>query len=160
MAGMKKLYLIGSLRNPRIRDIGNAIREWGYDVFDDWHAVGPEADDHWRDYEKARGRSYAEALQGAAAQNTFHFDKRHLDAADAAILVAPAGKSAHMELGYMLGKGKPGFILFYEEPEPERWDVMYLFATAVCSGLDELRQTIETTRLRLSADEIIERRFK
>jgi nucleoside 2-deoxyribosyltransferase len=48
----------------------------------------------------------------------------------------PAGKSAHLELGYMIGRGKPCFVLFDEEPE--RWDVMYQFATAVCFSYEEL----------------------
>ncbi len=34
-----------------------------------------------------------------------------------------------MELGYILGQGKKGFILFDEEPE--RWDVMLNFASGV-----------------------------
>jgi hypothetical protein len=39
----------------------------------------------------------------------------------------PAGKSGHLELGYMLGQGKRGYVLF--DKEPERWDIMYQFAT-------------------------------
>jgi nucleoside 2-deoxyribosyltransferase len=39
----------------------------------------------------------------------------------------PAGKSGHLELGYVSGKGKPTYVLF--DHEPERWDVMYQFAT-------------------------------
>lgn len=134
------IYLIGSLRNPRIPLVGNDLRAAGYEVFDDWHAVGPEADDYWRTYEKARGRTYPEALEGAAARNTFEFDKRNLDASDAAILVAPAGRSGHLELGYMLGKGRLGFILLDEDPE--RWDVMYQFATAVCFGMEDLIRSL------------------
>lgn len=135
------IYLIGSLRNPRIPLVGNDLRAAGYEVFDDWHAVGPEADDYWRTYEKARGRTYPEALEGAAARNTFEFDKRNLDASDAAIMVAPAGRSGHLELGYMLGKGRLGFILLDEDPE--RWDVMYQFATAVCFGMEDLLQNLK-----------------
>ena len=56
---MKSLYLIGSLRNPKIPDIAQTIRiETGLDVFDDWHAAGPEADDHWQHYEKNREHGY------------------------------------------------------------------------------------------------------
>lgn len=130
------VYIIGSLRNPAVPKIGTFLRKAGLNVFDDWFAAGPEADDKWREYEKARGRTYGEALQGAAAANTFNFDKRHLDEAAAAVLVAPAGKSAHLELGYMLGRGKTGVVYF--ESEPERWDVMYQFADAVVFHRDEL----------------------
>jgi len=132
-----KIYMIGSLRNPLVPTIAKQLRvafpTW--EIFDDWHAAGPHADDCWRDYEKDRGRSFIEALSGHAAKNVFAFDKRHLDSSDAVVLVAPAGKSGHLELGYMLGRGKPGFVLI---DSPERWDVMYQFATGVTNDLDEL----------------------
>lgn len=144
---MPKIYLIGSLRNAAIPTVGNALRAEGYEAFDDWHAVGPEADDKWREYEKLRGRSYAEALKGAAARNTFEFDRRHIDTSDAAVLVAPAGKSAHLELGYVLGCEKPGFVLF--DGEPERWDVMYLFATGVAFNVKQLLALLNTEFPRL-----------
>lgn len=124
-----KLYVIGSLRSQRVPQVAAALREAGHEVFDDWFAAGPEADDYWQLYELSKGHCMAQALQGHAARNVFEFDKRHLDASDAAVLVLPAGKSAHLELGYMLGKGKRGYVLY--EAEPERWDVMYLFATGV-----------------------------
>lgn len=42
-----KVYVIGSLRNPRIPEIANELREkLGCEVFDDWHAAGPHGDDH------------------------------------------------------------------------------------------------------------------
>ena len=131
-----KVYIIGSLRNPKIPEVANTLQSEGFDAFDSWFSCGPEADDKWREHEKFRGHTYAEALNGYAAGHIFQFDKSHLDTSDAAVLVMPAGKSAHLELGYMIGKGKPGFILF--DGEPERWDVMTLFATGVFFKIDEL----------------------
>ena len=133
---MAKIYLIGSLRNPRIPLIGNRLRDEGHQVFDDWFGAGPEADDHWQKYEKIRGRTYAEALCGKAAVNTFMFDRRHIEEAEVGVLALPSGRSAHLELGWMLGKGKQGFVLF--DGEPERWDCMYQFADAVFFSLDDL----------------------
>lgn len=129
------IYIIGSLRNDHIPLVAARLRADGHSVFDDWFAAGPEADDYWQKYETQRGRSYTEALSGAAAKNVFAFDKRHLDEADAAVLVLPAGKSGHLELGYMAGKGKKTVILL-ESADPERWDVMTLFADLVTSDLD------------------------
>jgi nucleoside 2-deoxyribosyltransferase len=123
------VYLIGSLRNDRIPAIGNALRDAGFEAFDDWYGAGHEADDKWRDYENLRGRDHKEALYGFAARHVFAFDKFHLDRCDYAVLVMPAGKSGHLELGYFVGRGKPGFILF--DDVPERYDVMHNFATDV-----------------------------
>ena len=131
------IYIIGSLRSARPQEVAEVLREAGHEVFDDWQAGGPIADDSWRDYERARGRSFKEALKGPAARNIFEFDKRYLDAADIAVLVLPAGKSAHLELGYFMPK--PTFILL---DDPERWDVMYQFATGVTDDFDELKLMI------------------
>lgn len=132
--------MVGSLRNPEIPVIAEGLRELGLEVFDDWFAAGPEADDYWKQYEEARGSTYAEALEGYSARHVFEFDKKHLDAADAVVMVLPAGRSGHLELGYALGQGKPGFILL--SPDNERWDVMYLFATAVVDNVADLYDEI------------------
>lgn len=122
---MKSLYLIGSLRNPEVPILGQEIRKLGIDVFDDWHAAGPHADDCWKEYEQARGHTYKDALTGFAAKHVFSFDFTHLNRCDGALLCLPAGKSGHLELGYMSGLGKSAFVLL---DNPERWDVMYQFA--------------------------------
>lgn len=128
----KVIYMIGSLRNENVPVMAREIRELlenKVEVFDDWFSPGPEADDFWRKYEKKRGSTYKEALNNWAGKHVFEFDKHHIDRADVGILYMPAGKSGHLELGYMIGKGKRCFILF--DKEPERWDVMYQFAEDV-----------------------------
>ncbi len=131
----RQIYLIGSLRNPKIPEIGQKIREVGFKVFDDWHAAGPTADDEWKRYELERGHNYPEALRGEAAQHVFNFDAAHLRASHGAVLVLPAGRSGHLELGYMVGLGRPAWIFL---DDPDRWDVMYNFATGVHYDLDKL----------------------
>jgi len=137
---MKSIYLIGSLRNEKIPETANLIEEAGFEAFDSWFSPGPEADDYWRKYEKARGRTYGEALEGYAATHIFEFDKSHIDRCDMGVLLMPAGKSGHLELGYILGQGKPGFIVFDEEPE--RWDLMYQFATGIFFSMEELLEEL------------------
>ncbi|MCK9273107.1 hypothetical protein M0P65_06180 [Candidatus Gracilibacteria bacterium] len=139
---MKKtsIYLIGSLKNEKVPIIGNELRKIGFDVFDDWFSPGPDADDFWRKYEKTKGISYKDALKGYAAKHIFEFDKSHLDRCDIAILIMPAGKSCHLELGYMIGKGNPCYVLF--DKEPERWDIMYRFANDVFFNIDDLKKEL------------------
>ena len=105
-------------------------------MFDDWFSSGPQSDDRWRVYEKARGRSYVEALKGFSAEHTFNYDLGHIRSADIGVLALPAGKSAHLELGYMLGRGQIGFVLF--DKEPARWDFMYKLTHGVFFNLTEL----------------------
>lgn len=126
---MPSIYIVGSLRNPAVQDVAEELRNLGWEVFDDWFAAGPEADDYWQKYEERRGRTYEEALQGHANWNVFQFDHGHLMEADAALMIMPAGKSCHLELGFTIGAGKRGFVLF--DREPERWDAMYRFCEKV-----------------------------
>lgn len=133
----RKIYIIGSLRNANVPVIAKQLREAfpDWEFFDDWSAAGPHADDCWRDYEKARGHSYMQALDGHTAKHVFALDKYHLDTSDGAILVGPAGRSGHLELGYMAGKGNWTAILL---DDPERWDVMNQFASLVTDKLDHI----------------------
>lgn len=136
----KFIYLIGSLRNPRVPEIAKVLRDAGHEVFDDWYAAGPEADDYWMRYEQARGHDFKAALAGFAGQHVYQYDKEHLDRAGVGVLLLPAGKSGHLELGYLIGQGKPGYILL--EGEPERFDVMYNFASGVFTNLSDLLKVI------------------
>lgn len=134
------IYLIGSLRNPHIPLLAGKLRSFGFDVFDDWYSPGANTDEEWQRYEAQRGRTFKEALAGAHAQEVFAFDKYHLDRAAAAVLVLPAGKSGHLELGYVIGRGKPGYIFL--PGEPERYDIMYAFATEVCTTFPALVEAL------------------
>ena len=133
---IKSVYLIGSLRNPKIPVIGNLLRKKGFEVFEDWFSAGKIADDSWQAYETGRGHTYDQALKGYAAQHVFNFDRKHLNRCDAVVLAMPAGKSGHLELGYSIGRGKRGYILM--DKKPDRFDVMYNFASAVCFDMKTL----------------------
>lgn len=139
-----KIYVIGALANREgVFPVSERLRAAGHDVFDDWISPGPEADEYWQAYERQRGRTYAEALEGTHARHIFEYDQRHLAEAHAVVMVLPAGKSGHLELGWAIGRGKPAFI--YLPQEPERYDLMYLLADQVVTDLevlvDALRQS-------------------
>lgn len=135
------LYLIGSLRNPDIPKIEMRLGALGYDVFAEWYSAGRIADDCWKEHQIARGLTYPEALKGYAARHIFEFDYYHLNRADLGVLVQPAGKSGHLELGYLIGRGKPGYVLL--EKDLPRWDVMLCFARSVHETLDDLVTTLK-----------------
>jgi hypothetical protein len=139
------IYLIGALKNLEIPKVGKALRDLGFDVFDEWWSASPDADEWWQEHERFKGKTYKEAINGYHANCVFNFDKQHLDRSDIGVLVMPAGRSGHIELGYLVGKGKAGYILF--DGEPERFDVMYRFANDVCFSLEELKSVLITNHL-------------
>lgn len=136
------IYLAGSLRNPRIPEYHKALEHhFDREVFSDWYAAGPEADDHWKAYEQSLGNDYMTALEGHAAKNVFDFDKRHIDRAEYMVLALPAGKSGHLEMGYFLGTRRVGIIQL--DATDVRWDVMYQFATHVTANIHETISVIK-----------------
>lgn len=121
--------------------LGHDLRRLGFDVFDDWYAAGEKADDAWCTYEQARGHTFAEALQGRTAQHIFKFDLQHLLSSDLGVLLMPAGKSGHIEAGFLVGHNKPVYVLLPEEPE--RFDVMYAFFTEVFNEKRDLLSVVK-----------------
>ena len=124
----KRIYLIGSMRNEDIPVLGRALRALGHEVHDEWYAPGPNADEYWREYELAKGHTFIDAIKGRHAEEVFGYDKKYLDRADTVVLLMPAGRSAHLELGYAVGQGKETHIVL---DDPDRWDIMYRFADHV-----------------------------
>lgn len=140
---MKTVYVIGALKNPAIPVIGRLLRTWGYDAFDEWWCCSEDADEWWQQYAKDRGQTYKEALASYHAKNVADFDLFHINRAHGALLVMPAGKSAHMELGHFNGQKKPAFVLF--DKEPDRYDIMYRLALGgVHFDLDSLKAALDT----------------
>ena len=132
------VYIIGALKNWKVVDLANKLsKEFPKcEFFCSWITPGPEADEFLRKYGKKRGLSYKETLQDWGAKHVFNFDKTHLDRADIVIMLMPCGKSGHLELGYVRGCGKPGYVLF--PSEPKRIDVMYQFATDLFFNINDL----------------------
>lgn len=133
---VKSVYLMGSLANPNIPFIGNKIRALGFEAIDDWWSPGPYADSYLKHYAKIRGLNYKQTLETHAAKHIFEFDKGLIDMADIGVLCMPAGKSAHMELGYLIGTGKPGYMLF--DKEPAKIDLMVQFCKNIFFSTEEL----------------------
>lgn len=137
----RSIYVIGSMRNPRVPEVAKALRAIGWDAFDDWYSPGEQCDDKWQEYERSRGRSFKEALAGYHAQHAFAMDEKHIERCNAGLLVLPAGKSAHIELGVFRGMKKPRYILM--DGEPERFDLMYNFATDIFLSIAEMTEKLK-----------------
>ena len=138
------IYIIGSLSGTRVEEVANRLRVEGNDVFDEWRAA---QGDYWADYAVRRKMPFREALAMDFTETAFQFDLRHLKQADIGVLVMPAGRSAGLELGWMLGQGKRGYILY--DGEPERPDLMAKLATGVFFSVEELINELRSSNHQL-----------
>ncbi len=137
-----KIYTVGSLRRPEVEDLSNAMRQWGYEVFDEWRAAGPRADDEWRDYFKRNGMTFRDALRSPFVHHILDFDKSWIDWADVVVVYGPAGLSSAVEMFYASTQGKTPVL--YLDADPERWDAMLLLIPdmQVVYGHEELENVL------------------
>jgi hypothetical protein len=137
------VYVTGSLEGAGTPQVAEHLRA-EHEVFDDWYAAGPRADYAWQEYEQRRGHSMRDALAGRAARHVYDFDKHWLHQSEAVVLVAPAGKSAHIEAMWALSEGKR--VVVYFDEDPPKWDVMYLLmlesGARIVYGIDELKEAL------------------
>jgi nucleoside 2-deoxyribosyltransferase len=171
---MARIYLASSWRNPFQPKIVQDLRAWGHAVYDfrhDSRALGAsplghteppatafswaEMDPDWKDW---KPREYLGALQTSArAAQGFIGDLRGMEWADTCVMALPCGNSAHIEAGYMKGRGKR-LIIYWERSEKvttaknettgetKEWtfepDLMYLLADNLVISSKELMLTL------------------
>ena len=113
-----KIYVASSWRCEYQQEAVAKLRALGHEVYDfrgtgwgetegtdggfHWSEVDPD----WKDWPNDIPR-YLRGLQHPRAIEGYNRDMDALKLADACILVNPCGQSAHAELGWAAGAGKP-----------------------------------------------------
>ena len=106
------IYVASSWRNEYQPLVVSGLRMAGFQVFDfrdnDAMFHWREIDERWRfwDFEKCQ-----RAMDHNLAKRAFEVDFGALQKADAVVLVMPCGRSAHLELGWAVGRGLPTAVL-------------------------------------------------
>lgn len=130
----RRIYIASSWKNaPIVRDLAVLLREQGHEVFD---FTDPECrpsgfDNFIFHASQWMGKPldqilWTEFLECEATHRAYKSDRAGLDWADTVILLLPCGRSAHLEAGYAVGKGKDLFI--WGELPPGQFEAMYLFS--------------------------------
>jgi hypothetical protein len=168
---MCRVYLASSWRNPYQPALVEVLRSWGHAVYDfraDTRTLGAapmghteppatafswsEMDPDWKDWTPREYQS--QLLTSARAAQGFVGDLRGMEWADTCVMALPCGNSAHIEAGYMKGRGKR-LIIYWENNqkvttaknegtgEVKIWtfepDLMYKLADNLVIGTDELK---------------------
>ncbi len=144
---MAKIYVASSWRNPRQPDVCAFLRSQGHEVYDfrnpapgntgfAWSSIDPD----WQNWSPTGFRN---GLDHPTAQEGFGYDFDAMKWADQCVLVLPCGRSAHLEAGWCMGKGKPVTIYAPVPVEPE---LMYLLegeSAAICTNLAEVAARVK-----------------
>lgn len=144
---MTSIYVASSWRNELQPGIVRLLRSEGHAVYDfrnpapgndgfKWTEVAEKGKD-WKTWTP---HEYRIALKHPVAQKGFLLDIMALGESDECCLVLPCGRSAHLEAGIAIGKGKRTSIYIPSQQgfEPE---LMYLaggIRTKICLNMTEL----------------------
>lgn len=126
-----KIYVASSWRNEIQNAVVNILRMNGHEVYDfknpregDIGFSWSEIDEQWQGWTPAAFRF---ALEDPIAKSGFKSDFDAMEWADACVLVLPCGRSAHLEAGWFVGRGKPLIIYVPNDIQIEP-ELMYLMA--------------------------------
>jgi hypothetical protein len=121
-----KIYVASSWRNPLQPTIVSALREFGHDVYDFRH---PKKDDDgftWKQVgaptafvDKVAPDVWRQMLEHPRAVESYEADIGHVRWCEAIVYVLPCGRSASFEFGYAMGQGKQGYVVAFDDTEPE-----------------------------------------
>lgn len=137
---MRKIYLASSWRNPYYLDALDRLRDAGHSVYDfrensfQWHQLP--------DYlgNASTPKQLVEGLRHPTSTEHFALDYGAMQWADTGVLLMPAGRSAHLEAGWLAGRGKETFVVLHEDKfEPE---LMYLLNSHIVLSMDELMEVL------------------
>lgn len=136
---MSRIYVASSWRCVHQPGVVQALRNAGHEVYDfrnprpgehgfAWSEIDPD----WQDWTP---EGFVKALEHPVAGAGFSSDYGAMRWADTCVLVLPCGRSAHLEAGWFVGRGKCLSIYIPEKCEPE---LMYRMADSVCTTMVEL----------------------
>lgn len=134
-----RIYVASSWRNRIQQEIVAVLRREGHAVYD---FRNPSPGNHgfsWSEisanWQSWHPEQYRKALSHPIAIRGYVSDFEAMYEAEACVLVLPCGRSAHLEAGWFVGKGRPLHILILEPCEPE---LMYRMAAGVYVTIEEL----------------------
>lgn len=113
---MRRVYLATSWKNTSYPSVLAAIHAAGHEVYDfrddnaafNWRELQHPDRHDWQDW---RFEEFRDVLAMPRAKDAFANDIDALEWADTGIVLLPCGRSAHMELGWLVGAGKPVALL-------------------------------------------------
>lgn len=126
-----KIYMASSWKNAAIViAIANFLRSLGHEVDCFCEQTDKRFSFCWQEIvDDIRDTDAISFLKEEEAKKAFKEDKKWLDWCEVCLLVLPCGKSAHLEAGYSVGKGK--HLAIIGDIQLGKFDVMYGFADRI-----------------------------
>lgn len=146
-----RIYVASSWRNEFQPAIVQALRDESHEVYDFRHPRPGDDGFSWGDvaeeWREWTAEEYIAGLKSPAAANGFRADMEALDRCEACVLVLPCGRSAHLELGYAVGKGKRAVIyippLDTEYGKRFEAELMYKMVDSITTSIKGINEALQ-----------------
>lgn len=143
---MARIYLASSWRNEQQPQMVKNLIAMGHQVYDFRNPPSGEKGFAWSDldpdYKTWNTDKYIRAIEThQRAAHGYVSDLRGMEWADTCVLLLPCGRSAHIEAGWMKGRGKR-CIVYLPKNEPFEPELMYLLADQIVSILPDLELSL------------------
>lgn len=145
---MAKVYVASSWRNPHYPETVETLRRAGHRVWDwrnpptggggfGWQQAGLKTYQHG---DKVDVKTWRKLLGHPVALTGYASDHAGMEWCDVGVILYPCGNSAHLEAGWLAGRGKKVHLLVQGQVEP---DLMVLALNGyICSNFNELLMAI------------------
>jgi nucleoside 2-deoxyribosyltransferase len=151
-----KIYMASSWKNANdVEVIAQVLREHCHEVdcFTD-ESTGRYVF-HYSQIDSFENLDAMNFMKDERSQKAFKEDKKWIDWSDGVLLYLPAGKSAHLEAGYAVGKGK--FLIIFQQKFPKgEFDVMYGFADLITDDFKTVLNFLQRKDRDIKADKIFD----
>lgn len=140
------IYVASSWKNDFLDPLFAALQKRKHKPYD--FRTGPSF--NWETlHDPPTAKNYASALYRKIATEAYISDFEAMRAAEVAILVLPAGNSAHAEFGWFAGRGIPVFVYLPDGIDGYEWrpDLMHRLGGRVpVLGLEALLEAVDALR--------------
>jgi hypothetical protein len=142
-----KVYVASSWRNSIQPEIVRVLREASHEVYDFRNPAPGQHGFAWSevnsDWLNWTPEQFIKDLYSGhpAVERGFHLDRTALEWCEACVLVLPCGRSAHLEAGYCVGRGKR--VIFYLHPDRFEPELMYLLGNGCTCSTVELVEMLK-----------------
>lgn len=119
-----KIYLASSWRNPYHAEMLTVLRNHGFAVYDFKNPVAGNQGFSWKAiredlHTNLTAEVMRETLAHPIAERGFQYDFQAMQQAHGGLLLLPCGRSAHLEAGWLAGRGRPVVVCAPKIDEPE-----------------------------------------
>ncbi len=143
----QRIYVATSWKNTFQPEVVTILRALGFEVYDFRHPTPRNDGFGWRQLRPEEppwsAATTRDVLAHPIVDEDFALDFAGMEWADTVLMLQPSGRSAALELGWFVGKGKRSIVLLRDGQEPE---IMLKMCDHLCVTFEEVLDQLDARK--------------